>query len=231
MEKHPKYRSIRRVLPIVIILLICLASFFAFIVLSKPSGNPFYEGKHLSEWLLLFQSQSPPEKEQAMQAVREIGLDALPFLEELVQNADFDSFEVKTRKWIYRRKHPVHDIRLMVFNGYRILGPDAGPSVRPLSKMLKDSEATVRSTAAGALGWIGPGADEAVSDLIAVALDDDIGYVRRDAASALGQICAGSNDARVVEALTEALDDEDTSVREYAGRSLKSVRGDAEKLE
>jgi HEAT repeat protein len=220
----------RRKLLIVTAIAACLILVLMFVVFSRPAGSLVYEGRHLAEWLPLVQSPSQQERDQAEQAIREIGTNALSFLEELVRNAHFNSFKVKTDKWIFREEHPVHEIRRMVFSGYGALGDIAKPSVPHLLEMLKDSEPTVRSTAIGALGWIGPAAREAVPDLIAQ-LDDNVGYIRRGAASALGRICAGSNDARVVQALTEALNDEDADVRKYAGRSLKSVRGDADSLE
>ena len=231
MKTNSKYQFLGKRPFVTTGVLLCLIVLLMYLVFSRASGGLFYEGRHLAEWLVMAQSPSQQERDQAEQAVRKIGSDALPFLEGLVQNAHLDSFKVKTRKWIFRREHPVHDIRLLVFIGYGELAEIAKPSVPRLLEMLKDSEPTVRSTAAGALGWIGPSADESVSDLIAVALNDNIGYVRRDAASALGRICAGSNDPRVVEALTEALNDEDADVRKYAERSLKSARGDTESLE
>ncbi len=181
-----------------------------------------HEGKHLSEWLLLVHSPSLDEREHAKQAVREIGTDALPFLEELVENAHDSSFTVKVGKWWHRQDSPVDEIRRKVFLGYKALGEIAKPSVPFLLEELKDNEPPVRSTAAGALGWIGPSANDAVPSLVALS-HDNIGYVRRSAVIALGSICVGSNNNTVVGVLTLALNDEDSDVQKWARRALDKV--------
>ncbi|MBN1126959.1 MAG: HEAT repeat domain-containing protein [Sedimentisphaerales bacterium] len=209
---------------IIIAILACLLVVVVFSLFSRSSENLYYEGRHLAEWLGLAQSTSPQERSQAEQAIREIGPNALPFLEELVSNAYFDSSKVKVRKWIFRKEFPIHDIRRTVFVGYGALGGKARAAVPRLSKMLKDNEATVRSTAAGALGWIGPAANDAVSDLIDVLQHDSVGYVRRDAALALGQICADSNEESVIDVLEKALNDSDSIVKESAKRALEAVQ-------
>jgi len=227
MKTNSKYQFLRKRLFITTGVLLCLIVLLMYLVFSRLSGSLVYGGRHLAEWLVMAQSSSQQERDRAEQAVREIGPNALPFLEELVRSAHFSSFKVKLGKWIFRREFPVHDIRRLVFSGYGALADIAKPSVPRLLEMLKDSEPTVRSTAMGALGWIGPAAKEAVPDLI-TELRDDVGYVRRDAASALGRICAGSNDPLVIDALGESLNDRDSVVQEYAKRALESVQDDAD---
>ena len=217
----------KKTLVIILPVSVCLLLITAFLLFSGPSGALAYEGRHLSEWLLLVTSSSQQEGDHATRAVRQIGADALPFLEELVENAHFESFKVRVGKWFRRQEHPVHDIRRVVFGGYGTLGDVAEPSVPFLLEKLKHTEPTVRSTAAGALGWIGPSAGKAVPGLIAL-LNDDIGYVRRDAASALGKINAGTNDEAVINALKQALNDKDRQAQEYAKRALESVRQNAD---
>jgi HEAT repeat protein len=211
-------------------LCVCLLLTLLFLLFLGSSNSLMYEGKHLSEWLLLVGSPSLDEREQAKHAVREIGPNALPFLEELVENAHDSSFTVKVGKWWHRQDSPVEVIRRKVFLGYKALGEIAKPSVPFLLEKLKDNEPPVRSTAAGALAKIGPSANEGVPSLIAL-LNDEWGYVRRDAASALGQICVNSNDAVVIDALNKALNDKDSNVQKVARRALESVQQNADTLE
>jgi HEAT repeat protein len=213
----------RKTLIVTLSACVCLLLIVAYVVFPGPSGSLWYEGKHLSKWLPLVQSRTQQEREHAEHAIREIGVNALPFLEELVENTRFDSFKVRVGRWWRRQDSPVDEIRRMVFLGYGTLGDIAKPSVPFLLEKVKDNEPTVRSTAAGALGWIGPSASEAVSSLIAL-LNDDVGYVRRSAAIALGKICVGGNDAAVIDALNEALNDKDSDVQKYAERALESVQ-------
>ena len=139
--------------PVIIIsVLVCLLVISVFVAFSWPSASLGYEGRHLSEWLLLVQSSSQQEREHAEQAVREIGVNTLPFLEELVENAHFDSVKVKVSKWVHREEFPVHEIRRMVFNGYGSLGEIAKPSVPFLLEMLKDGEPTVTITGDPSVG-------------------------------------------------------------------------------
>jgi hypothetical protein len=217
-------RSLRKTLFIIIPILICIISFVVFAMFSDSSPSLYYEGKHLSKWLLLYQSPSSPhERDQAKQAIRQIGPNALPFMEKLVRDAHFDSFRVIKNKWIFRQDGPVHDIRRMVFNGYDALGDIAKPSVPFLLEMLKDSNPIIRSTAAGALGWIGF-SEKKVADGLIVALHDEIIYVRRDAALALGQLFAGTNNARIIDELKKLLKDKSTIVQDAAKRTIESLQ-------
>ena len=98
------------------------------------------------------------------------------------------------------------------------LGP---PAVPGLIRASRDSNPSVRRTAAAALGEL---ADlRAVEPLIA-ALKDESGWVRRDAAEALGKL----GDRRALEPLAELLDDIETDARLAAAEALKQLRGEGE---
>src|SRR5205814_8924280 len=77
-------------------------------------------------------------------------------------------------------------VRVAATKALARIGTPAQPAVPALLRSLKDRSAAVRSCAAGALGWVGPGA-EAVPPLIE-ALSDEDAEVRRCAAFALSQL-------------------------------------------
>lgn len=89
-------------------------------------------------------------------------------------------------------------------------------AIEPLVAVLRDSDSTVRSKAAGVLGVIGDAC--AVEPLIA-ALQDDDGSVRSNAAWALGKI----KDARAVEPLMKTLYDDNESVCNTATWALERI--------
>ena len=98
-------------------------------------------------------------------------------------------------------------------------GPAAVNAVAALVTALGDAEASVRWSAAAALGGIGPGAVDAVPALV-TALGDAEQRVRSFAAGALGRIGPGAVDA--VPALVTALGDE-ARVRSYAAAALGGI--------
>jgi vesicle coat complex subunit len=206
-----------------------------------------YQGRHLETWLAMLESSSPAEIASAEQAVREIGIDALPLLENLIGDTPRDSQMTMTRKMKYyltsmkrspgfpaelildtisfRNKYL--DSRKKVLLAYKALGEKAVPSVPFLVGQLKADEMVVRVTAIGALGMIGLSAKEAAPGLILL-LDDRIYMVRMHAAISFGRIYSHSNDANIVEALEKLLDDENSDVRMQADRAITSIQGDLE---
>lgn len=185
-----------------------------------------YEGRHLVDWLALMES-SPSvqtELEYAQQAVREIGANALPLLEELVESVREDSFALKKERLLHMKTllQAREDNERKVLYAYEALGEKALPSVPFLMKKLKADEFWVRRTAAGALGMIGSSAQEAIPSL-ARSLDDEADFVRMLAAHSLGKICARSNDANTVEALETLLGDENSGVRMRAVGAISAI--------
>jgi len=112
---------------------------------------------------------------------------------------------------------------------YALLKIASYPKAIPaIIEALKDKDWDVRTSAASALGGIGPDARAAVPVLIE-ALKDEHFYVRSSAAHALGGI--GPEARAAVPALTMALKDEDKDVRRAAAEALKKVRGKGDKAE
>ncbi len=206
-----------------------------------------YEGRHLAEWLTMLESTSPAQIASAEQAIREIGISALPLLEDQIGNTPRDSQMTMTRRMKYKlssmKRQPALPAELIldtisfrnkylesrkkVLLAYKVLGEKALPSVPFLVGLLKADEMAVRVTATGALGMIGLSAKEAAPSLILL-LDDRNYQVRMHAAIALGRIYAQSNDARIMEALKKLSDDENREVREHTGSAIGVIRGDLE---
>lgn len=94
-----------------------------------------------------------------------------------------------------------------------------GPAVDPLIEALRNEyDPVARWVSAEALGRIGDG--RAVNPLIAILINDPHADVRWHAADALGTL----GDDRAVEALTAALKDKDNWVRDFAKKSLETIK-------
>jgi hypothetical protein len=238
--------KLRSWIPIIAILIVVPLVVY-FIWSLSSNRNLRYQGRHLETWLAMLESSSPAQIASAEQAVREIGINALPLLENLIGDTPRDSQMTMTRRMKYylssmkrspgfpaelifdtmsfRNKYL--DSRKKVLLAYKALGEKAVPSVPFLVGQLKADEMVVRVTATGALGMIGLSAKEAAPGLILL-LDDKSYMVRMHAAISLGRIYAQSNDANIVEALEKLLDDENSDVRMQADRAITSIQGDLE---
>ena len=203
-----------------------------------------YEGRHLVEWLAMLESSSPAQIASAEQAIREIGIYALPLLEDLIGHTPRDSQMTMTRKMKYHlssmKRQPgppaellfdtisfrkqYLDSREQVLLAYRALGEKAVPSVPFLVGQLKADDIAVRVTATRALNMIGLSAKEAAPGLILL-LDDRSFMVRMHAAMSLGRIYDHTNDANIVQALEKLLDDENIDVRMHADRAITFIQG------
>ena len=71
------------------------------------------------------------------------------------------------------------------------IGPASAPAVRGLMKLLQDDRGSVRLAAIEALGAIGPGANEAVAAIKALADEDKYAKVREAATLAIETITSG----------------------------------------
>ena len=116
------------------------------------SRQPVYNGRTLSEWASDINPGNPEAtRDQAKQAIRQIGTNAIPFLlEELrafseINRANFNPFE-----WQDRRNN--------IYNAFAALGPIAEPAIPSLTDLM-DSGSFAAYIAADALAEIGPKGD------------------------------------------------------------------------
>jgi hypothetical protein len=120
--------------------------------------EPSYQGKNLSAWLEDYartEYANEPDwtpawtegdrqaRARAINAVREIGTNAIPWLLELVSSQDYKGVL-----------------------GFQALGPAGKPAVPALIAMMQDPLLTHRATVCPALAAIGPAAEEAVPLLL-----------------------------------------------------------------
>lgn len=104
-------------------------------------------------------------------------------------------------------------------------GADAKAAVPDLVKRLFDVRSSVRSTAAEALGRIGPGARDATGPLLAVLDGDEPPFVQSAAIEALGRIEPNEKEA-VVAVLKQKLEHPAPLVRAHAALALVVVADD-----
>ncbi len=99
----------------------------------------------------------------------------------------------------------------------KTLGPWAAPALPELIEALKVENGPDRSGVVEALGEIGPKAAQAIPELSKALQHDEEGYVRANAATALGKI----GDPQVIPLLIAALKDDDSYVRFSAIEALE----------
>lgn len=98
-------------------------------------------------------------------------------------------------------------------------------AVQVLVPFLKDANEQVVQSALQALGQIGPSARPLVPDISRILKEAPVPFQRRTAAETLGKI--GPVTPQVVSALTAALADDSTSVRQEAMTALGTLKGQA----
>jgi len=114
--------------------------------------------------------------------------------------------------WIAMLRHPHPDQRERAIASLAALGAGAAPAAFPLADLLADAEDNLRRAASAALVKLGP---TAVPSLLP-ALRDPRAHVRERAARTLGQLAGPQS----IQALTEALQDNDPTIRLAAAEGL-----------
>jgi HEAT repeat protein len=183
--------------------------------------EPRYDGHSLSWWLEKVQrrpGQTLADREQAAEAVRKMGPEALPALLEMARAADAR-------------------MRERAFWAYMHLGTAAKPHLSELTEMLaEDRYASHRGELAIILGNLGPDATAAVPVLARFSTDDRE-YIRCTVIGALGQI--HGNPEITIPALVKGLDDSSAAVwatatfwlGEYGPQAKAAVPGLQRRLE
>jgi hypothetical protein len=193
--------------------------------------EPEYNGKKLSEWLRLYKQPigaiAPVTSEEAADAIRHIGTNALPFLLKWIEE-DYDTPGVRTpmgmklpqwREWIFSRVYvwslqsPSRNFileRLAARQlraarcvwGFIILGPQAGPAVPDLVRLARKQNGAGAQAATAVLGYLGR---DALPELLVLAGDYQFRY-RGEAMVALSQMSSlGTNAHPVVVFLLDTI--------------------------
>lgn len=180
---------------IVVPLLIAAVSLLVFI--TWRSIEPRYQGKPLSYWLARISPTPNPgvargvrRDQQAAEAIRQIGTNALPILLAMTKAHDSELKKLAL-KWspnlplININFTPANDLSSRARYAYQALGHRAKSAVPALVVVLSDTNRVeTQRHAANALGAIGRSAAEAVPALVNAAKDQDPG-VRNNARVAL----------------------------------------------
>ncbi len=178
--------------------ILCLAIFALFAV-SLSAGPPpelVYDGKRLSEWARLLQSDSKEERQRAIAAlgalVKQVRAVGPTFSARILRGGrppdrtDFKALEQLAPVAVPALTGALWDddklVRFLAVAGLRSLGARAKTAVPSLIERLKDKEQSIRSLAAEALGHTG--ARSAIPPLTA-ALQDPGPEVRRAAVTSL----------------------------------------------
>jgi len=177
-------------------------AWFAWLVLTPH--EPVYQGKPLSVWLeeanesevVDYDSANP----EAVNAIRQIGIKALPELVRLVATKDTGLRKIllklnEKQSFYSFQVHSLYECDNMAAAGFYILGSEAKTAVPELMVLLSDEDPEVRSSAAWCLGLIGPTAKDAVPALItAIGTNHSFGDIL-SGSLALGKIGPEANAA------------------------------------
>lgn len=231
------------------------------------SREPVYQGKPLSRWLIdlrpfQFLVEEDPNiaktkakaRQDAANAIRQIGTNALPSLLRMFEARDsrLHAFFVRWAKLFSIRLTSYPERRERAISGLAILGTNASPAIPMLTRFLDDpglaqnaiialqrigekaipaliagvtnGNANTRAQAALTLGYFGPAARNAVGPL-KTCLHDSDAEVRKIALQSLSQII-GQADETVAAAIS-ALEDSDPEVRAAAGSLLGECKKEA----
>lgn len=189
-----------------------------------------YHGRHASEWAAeLYPNFDPRGTNEAMQALRELGSNAVPALRSLLdsrapfyekpllQNAR--RLPVSTRRYLFEKLKPGQSVvrRISAARALSVIGSSASAAVPDLIAALKDPAGEIRWAAAQALGRLG---GHAISALAAAATNENV-TLRQTAVYALGE--AGTNAAPAAAVLFDCALDTNESIRASALHALSRI--------
>jgi HEAT repeat protein len=201
------------------------------------SSEPVYAGRSLNRWLVqaIWTGGSNAD---TTRAIRSVGTNALPGLLRLAHRKDsgFHRAVVMLSRRYPRalfHLHSAEDYHWMATWGFSALGPTGKPTVPALIRLLADNDEGVRSTAAACLGFIGPGAAEAVPALTQCLSDAvnnasasrETAILEQRTASALGMMGPAAQQA--IPILTAATNASVWYARNAAKAALMRIRGES----
>ena len=190
------------------------------------SREPEYQGKKLGGWLQQIESNQDVETrewQEAAQAVRQIGTNALPYLVMGLKASD-PAWKIEAVDWVRQvLNKDLSDQLVWRHRGralltLRILGPIARPGIPEVAALITNTDPHIADAAFVALTEIG--AVECVPPL-AITLTNESTILRPAAAVSLGLLRGRAGDA--VPALVTALQNSDTYLRAEAARALGMI--------
>lgn len=215
---------------------IALALFFSYM-----SGwrEPVYQGKRVSFWFKKYVASFTPAREHAMEAVAELGPEAIPYLSRMLRKTEspvgrtyrtlWPNLPASVKRWLPQPILPtrLHSDAIACLSE---IGQSFKTALPPLLAALNNSEPNTRRAAVLALAEIGPRNEPIVSALIRAAKDKD-SEVRSAALSALTQF-GERLEFRfllkpIIPTLIEALHDPNNEVRGRAAQALAGLGRDA----
>jgi hypothetical protein len=216
---------------VVLLLLGCLLLGAVVLSIRPKSHEPIYQGKRLSQWLILFVDATIAGQLEASNAVCAIGTNALPWLMNRIQHEASPSRWVK---WVaLGRKLPgrmgrslnawlANDLDFqmqLTQTGFRLLGPAARSAIPELSQTLRGSDPNASARAAAVMRYLGP---EALEPLLSVVQNHNEAIGTRIAAvSALRYMgYLGAEGASAIPVLLSCLKETNRAVCFMAAQSL-----------
>lgn len=211
--------------------------------------EPMHQGKSVTFWIQSL-TNNPPRREEATEALKRIGLPAVPYL--------VAAFERKETAWrrIYSKlsqiappaatkllpePFPWEAIRTAVADTLGYIGmsqrfsdglgdgpttPQLQRAVRSLARGLSDADGSVRSFSAQALAYIGPNARDSVPELVKL-FDRGNSHERIMVCQAFGTIGPSPSGHDVVEALLRGLAAPDRNLNISAMDALGNIGSQA----
>ena len=189
--------------------------------------EPEYNGKKLSEWVREYQqplgAQAPVISQEAADAVRHIGTNALPFLARWIRDDEnmpkwktklfHIAYTWNTRSYTRNKALEIIAQRQLLARratwGFEILGQSAGAAIPELTRVARDGNELSAFQAITALSYVGK---DSIPPLLAFASDRDFKY-RITAIGALGGMSRLGADAHpIVVCLIEHLKEPDPKI-------------------
>lgn len=176
-------------------LILTSAIFCLVVVQSAPASEPVYDGKPLSQWLVILRRGYSAEEQHAAapspeDAIRQMGTNAIPTLLDILGAEEWNKKRIVSKlksaefRTVFTKYHPgAEDIRDIAVDGFKVLGTNAEAAVPQLTKLLHEPETC--PDAARVLNMVGPKGFSALTN--AINDEDLVGVV----VLAIGQSSSG----------------------------------------
>jgi HEAT repeat protein len=206
---------------LIILVLLFVGGVIGFIMASQ--GEPTFEGKRLSSWLRDLRDPSALVQHRAQIAVRHMGTNAVPVLQEMLHAQDSplrtNIVNLLQRQTLFKLSFaPARERRMRAALACAILGPMASPAVPDLLEF-SIGDSFCSNLAESALGCMG---EAAVPPLCLTLMDTNSNYtLRRVSVGALASI--GPPARAAIPALTNSLKDNFSEIRATAAHALGRI--------